>query len=84
MQSQLKLVTDYLSTIPLLNGRLIEDVALTTSATAIEHGLGREPTGWFLTDISAAATVHSTASTLPKRFLNLTASSACTVNLWVF
>lgn len=83
-QLQIKALSEVLADIPLLNGRLIEDIAIGTSATAVEHKLGREPAGWIVVGIDTAATIHSTTSSLPKRFLNLTASSASTISLWVF
>ena len=84
IQNQLRTFSLALADIPILNGRLISDVAIGTSATEVEHGLEREPAGWIVVDIDTAATIYSTPSSLPKRFLTLTASSASTISLWVF
>jgi hypothetical protein len=85
VQTQVQQLAQVLTEIPLLNGRLIQDVDLTTSESLVEHGLDRVPTGWFVVGIDANATVYSASTpTLPKRHLPLTASATCTVSLWVF
>lgn len=83
-QVQIKALTDVLSQIIILQGRLIEDVAVATSATRIEHGLNREPKGWIVVDNDTASTIHSSTDALPKLYLSLIASSASTISLWVF
>ena len=67
---------------PLLRGRLIQNIDLSTTAFAIEHKLNRKPLGWILVDLSAAQTVFKVSS--DTRFLTLQASGACTVSIWVF
>ncbi len=85
VQTQLSQTSQVLADTSILNGRLIQDVDLTTAESLVEHGLDRIPTGWFVVGIDAAATVHSASTPLlPKRHLPLTASATCTVSLWVF
>lgn len=71
---------------PLLNGRLIEDVALTTTASKIEHKLGRTPRGYLIVKRSANAQVYDSLASegSPDLFLPLTASANVTVSLWIF
>jgi hypothetical protein len=75
-----------LTKIPLLEARIIKDVSLTTSVTAVDHGLGREPLGFFVVDSIADVRVwrSATPSIAPAKLLMLVASSAAVVNLIVF
>ena len=83
LQQNIKKFAKVLEDNPLLDGRLLEDVALNAAAnTDINHGLGRVPRGWILTDQSAAATVYRVAWTTTT--LTLLASGATTVDIWVF
>lgn len=66
----------------ILDGVQVDGAEVGTSATAINHLLGRQPKGWAVVDIDTAATVHRTA--WDSRTLTLVASSACTVSLWVY
>lgn len=67
---------------PFLKGNFIEGIALTTSASQIEHKLGISPLGYIVTSQSANATVYSTAK--DQNFLTLQASGNVTVSIWVF
>lgn len=82
LQDATRATTGNLGKIPLLDGRLITDVAVATTATSIPHKLGRQPLGWVLTDQDTAATVRRSA--WDAKHLTLIASAACTVGLWVF
>lgn len=70
----------------LLDAMLIEDVALTSGANVIDHGLGRTLRGWFIIRRNGTATVYDTqaTNTLADKTLNLTASASVTVSLMVF
>lgn len=68
----------------LVTGRLIEGVSVGTTNTNVSHRLGRQLRGWFITKLTADARVWQVEdSTLPE-FLILKASTAVTVNVWVF
>jgi hypothetical protein len=71
---------------PILNGRLVEDLALSTSTTMLEHGLGRRPLGFIVVRSSAAQTVYvyEADNTIPDRTLPLRAGGSVTCSLWVF
>jgi hypothetical protein len=84
VQSNVELFAGSLQNIPLLNGRLVTDVALTTSETLIEHKLGRAIRGWIIVDKNASQDVYRSSEDLPERFLPLTAAGTVTVDLWVF
>ncbi len=75
---------DTLAENPLSQGRLIEDISLSTAETLVPHKLGRAYRGWFVTNIDAAVTVHASSETLTERYVALTASGTCIVSLWVF
>lgn len=80
-------VAEYVSQItdvPLLDGRLIEGVAVSTTATTVNHGLGREARGYFIVKADVNVTIYGTPSTTPKTTLKITASASATVNIWVF
>lgn len=70
----------------ILNGVLIEDVSLTTSASNVAHGLGRPVIGYIVIKKSANAVVYDNESTNTKKdqFIILRASANVTVSLWVF
>lgn len=69
--------------IPLLDGQLLTDVALSTAPTRVEHTLGRKPLGYIITGLNHAATIFGTES--DSRLITLTASANGTVaNIWIF
>lgn len=70
-----------------LDGRLIENIAITTGTEkTINHGLGRAIRGWIVTRTSAGATVWDSQSnnTTPRATLVLNASANVTISIWVF
>jgi hypothetical protein len=66
----------------IVDGIQLSGLDLSTTATKINHKLGRLPQGWIVVDKNADARVWSTAKT--KSTLTLTASATCTVSLWVY
>lgn len=71
---------------PLINGRLVEGIALTTTTYKLEHKLGRPVRGYIVVGNGASAIIHDNLSTetQPELYLPLIASTATTVNLWVY
>ena len=67
---------------PLLDGRLIEDVRVTTTRASIEHKLGRTPIGYIIVKQNADARVWYTS--INDLFLVLDSSATVTIDLWVF
>jgi len=69
----------------LLDGRLIEDAALTTgTGNDLLHKLGRVPKGWIVVKQNAQADVWENANATPAKVLTLQTSANVTVSLWVF
>lgn len=80
-------VGDLLNTIrgiSFLDGTLLEGVALTTSAKAVQHGLGRKPLGYLILTQDAAAVVREAKQSRTSTTFTLTASTTVTVDIWVF
>jgi hypothetical protein len=75
---------DTLGEVPLNAGRLIENVALSSTAVSIEHKLGREFRGWIIVRTNANQTVWESTQLAPKTLLKLVASGSVTVSLFVF
>lgn len=72
-----------LQDLPILKGRQIADVELTTATTKVPHGLGRIPAGFFVVNATSSDTVwHAQAPT--KDALYLLCTGTTTVDLWVF
>ena len=69
---------------PLLDGRLVENVAVSTTAVAVNHGLGRAIRGYILVKATAGVTLFDTASVTPTTTVQITASASATVSLYIF
>ena len=67
---------------PILKGRLITDISVSTSSTSVAHKLGKKPKGYFLASSSASVTIYTTGK--DDKFLKITASGSATISLWVF
>lgn len=86
------------ATVALLNGRLIDTVALASSGqvgplvlttgkdVAVQHSLGRPAKGYFVVKANGPGVVYQSASVnpLPNQQIILVASATVTVSLWVF
>lgn len=66
---------------PFIGGNLLTGIAVGTSPTAINHGLGRQPQVWVLCDQNTATTVFRTAWNSSS--IMLEAGTACVVSLWI-
>ena len=77
---------DAVNALPFLKGNWIKAKPIGTSATVIDHGLGRAWQGYLITRMRADARVYEAATQPadPKKQLSLQASSAVTVDLYVF
>lgn len=83
VQRNWKSKLDPLLSKPLLNGRMLTNVALNNGSTTIPHGLTGTQQGWILVDVAGAATIFRSAPFNNKNLV-LTSSAAVTVSLWVF
>lgn len=68
---------------PLLDGFVIEDVALINGETTINHRLGRKMQGYIVTDLNASAIIYR-SKPLNDKTLSLTSSASCVVNIYVY
>ena len=71
---------------PIVNGRLIESLSVSSGSNIIDHGLGRELLGWIVVRNNANVTFYDTqaSNANPARTLLLTASGNATISLYVF
>ena len=84
-------VDDYvrpLTANPILDFRIIEQVPITSSTSyviKVAHGLGRPWKGWWIVRQSANRTVWESSTQPPSdTYISLTASGACTVDIYIF
>lgn len=71
---------------PLVNGQMLDGVALASGDNAVNHGLQRKLQGYLVVLNSAAVTFYDKQATnqRPDLTLILNASGATTVSLYVF
>jgi len=69
---------------PILDFRIIQDVTITTSATDIQHKLGRAWQGWFVVSRTNGVVPYETTQTDTTKYLTLIAASSTTVDIYVF
>lgn len=87
LQDSLDAVLNIIRGKQIIDGRLIEDIELSTTALNINHGLDNEVRGWIVVKKNANADVYeatSASTDLPKKQLKLIATAAVTISLWVF
>lgn len=68
----------------ILDGRLVTDVSVATSATNVNHGLGRAYQGWVIVDNNTDCRVWSPSTGDTTKVIVLQSSAATTITLWVF
>ena len=85
MQTRWGTLIDPVISNPINQGNLIQNVVL-SSSSIINHGLGRNLQGWFLTRLRGNATVfdRQDINTIPDKTLLLTASSGVPADIYVF
>jgi hypothetical protein len=69
---------------PLLDGRIIKDITISTAATNVSHGLNRQWIGWFVVSKASSASIYETTQVNTSQYLTLIASSSATVDIYVF
>lgn len=72
---------------PVLDGNLIEEISLIGGVSkSINHGLGRNLRGWFLTRNSSEAVVwdEQLTNNMVDKTLILQSSDDCVISIWVF
>jgi hypothetical protein len=71
----------------LVNGLLLRNVALVAGLNTVNHKLGRKLIGWFPTRIQGTSATfydEQNSNQMPALTLALVASTAVTIDLWVF
>lgn len=85
VQDRIKVFADVVSSIPLLDGRLIESQTVGATAVAVPHGLGRPWRGFIVVNRNADVRVWAqTPGADSGALLWLVASGSATVSIWVF
>lgn len=87
LQAVINSVADFVRPLeqnPVIDGRLIEGVVISTSTTDIPHKLGRSWVGWVVTSRTSGVVPYETTQTNSASFLSLTAASQITVDIYVF
>lgn len=69
---------------PMLRGRTIEGIKLTSGTNRVAHGLARIPQGWFSTRTTGANAFYAREVARDERYLTLELLLDCTVDLRVF
>lgn len=85
LQSNIVPPLNQLLGIPFLNGRLLKSIGVVAGQNnAVEHKLGREYQGYWITGIDADANIWTSSVQNKAKFITLASSSDVTVDLWVF
>jgi hypothetical protein len=87
VQDNLQRAMDPITSVKISNGMMLTGIKLTTTPTQVPHRLSRRFQGYWVVGSSANATIWQpdfSAPVNPTKVINLTASVAVTVNLWVF
>jgi hypothetical protein len=84
IQDNIKSALDPVLRLPISDGVFIQDVSLISGQdNPVAHKLGRRVVLWFLGGQDTNANVWQVSTDQPEIYLNLRASSNCTVSLWV-
>lgn len=68
--------------LPILDGVILQDLVITTSAQKFPHYLGRQPQGWWPVDKQNAAHIFRTDWTTTT--ITLEASATVTGSIWIY
>lgn len=69
---------------PMLDGRLLRNIALSTTSTAIPHQLGRRWVGYIITKADVGTTYSYDGTANAETYLTLVSGAPVTVDIWVF
>lgn len=75
-----------ISRIPIVESNLLTNVSIGTSATGVEHGLGRRPLGFMIVDRTANVAIWRSPveSQAPTSLIMLLADTATNVSILIF
>jgi hypothetical protein len=83
LQTQWRSILNPVLSNPATNASILESVKLASGTNVINHKLGRQQQGWFITDINGSANIYRSAA-FNDLTLTLTSDAAVTVNIMVF
>ena len=83
MQSSIESAFRSLDRVAILDGQLIENIAVTTSEKTIAHNLKRIPKGFIVVDVDNNCLVHRSSEHTHAN-IYLTGSRVANISLWVF
>jgi len=83
LQSAIETAFRSLDKVPILDGRLVEGIAISTTELALPHGLKRKPKGFIVVDVDNNCLVHRSSEST-DRYLYLTGSRVANISVWVF
>lgn len=86
MQTKWSAIIDPVLNFPVNNGIVLQNIVLVSGDNTINHMLGRDLQGWFITRLRASATIYDKqdANSFPQLTLVLHASAGVTVDMVVF
>ncbi len=86
LQDIVSRAVDPITTVPILDGRIIGPITLTSVAQPVNHGLGRQYLGWILIRVASSAAVSEDINWSQQTTSISMRCSAGTVvvYLWVF
>ena len=86
VQDSIEKKFDELDKLAILDGKLLENLSLSTATLDIPHKLGRKYRGYFIADLTADVRVYrdTTSTKDPAVILPLKASGTATAKVWVF
>lgn len=84
VQDNITRAIDAITRAPIIDGRLVPQVAVTGSFANYAHGLGRKPLGYIVVSANGIHSIFEDQTARTSLFLNLRSSYPVTVDLWVF
>lgn len=88
VQDNIKRVVDPVLANPLLQGKLVKSISVTAATQfQLQHGLGRQPVGYFITRTQGSSSVtlyESATQPNPSSYLLCVPSATGTIDVWVF
>lgn len=84
-ETNLRSLFEYIKSIDIMSGRLIEEITTSTSGFNVNHGLQRKWRGFFITKCNTSVQVWAPAVQADSsKYLTLDSDAATTIDIWVF
>lgn len=82
VQDSIAQILNPVAKVPFLDGTMLKDLQVTTSAQKFSHNLNRDVTGWFLVGKQGLGDVYSASSTTTTIVLQSSVNVTCSI--WVY